>query len=232
MFYNGLVAVMKRVGAKASDPYDWERPDAVNYIQQHVKDPYAWENAAGFFQSDPIKVNSPPPGKSRRRKPSNLSKLISVDTNTKKLTSQATSTSTDAEKVNIPSEQTLREMQEKLSILYGVKEESSSRQKNVLKGFLGTNLPPLESKPVNKEKRKEREREKEIKQQPREDDLNEVAKEAKLKMRLDERRKDPKKQETIMKTQNATDGSKEPMVERQAPGKKQKATVDKKKRNA
>ncbi|KAE9416432.1 hypothetical protein Angca_009132, partial [Angiostrongylus cantonensis] len=56
MFYNGLVAVMKRVGAKASDPYDWERPDAVNYIVN----PYAWENAAEFFQSDPIKVNSPP----------------------------------------------------------------------------------------------------------------------------------------------------------------------------
>ncbi|ETN72105.1 hypothetical protein NECAME_13982 [Necator americanus] len=32
MFYEGLVAVMKRVGAKASDPYDWENPETVKNI--------------------------------------------------------------------------------------------------------------------------------------------------------------------------------------------------------
>ncbi|VDO57886.1 unnamed protein product [Haemonchus placei] len=32
MFYNGLVAVMKRVGAKPSDPYDWEKPETVRNI--------------------------------------------------------------------------------------------------------------------------------------------------------------------------------------------------------
>ncbi|EYC36751.1 hypothetical protein Y032_0860g2733 [Ancylostoma ceylanicum] len=32
MFYEGLLAVMKRVGAKASDPYDWENPETVRNI--------------------------------------------------------------------------------------------------------------------------------------------------------------------------------------------------------
>ncbi|VDM67368.1 unnamed protein product [Strongylus vulgaris] len=36
MFYNGLVAVMKRVGAKASDPYDWETPESVRKIVSYV----------------------------------------------------------------------------------------------------------------------------------------------------------------------------------------------------
>ncbi|XGW12595.1 hypothetical protein V3C99_013345 [Haemonchus contortus] len=59
MFYNGLVALMKRLGTKPSDPYDWETKEQVAKILKHTK-PAAWEDAAQFFKSDPINIHSPP----------------------------------------------------------------------------------------------------------------------------------------------------------------------------
>ncbi|KJH46385.1 hypothetical protein DICVIV_07553 [Dictyocaulus viviparus] len=58
MFYNGWVAFMKRVGAKATDPYDWEEPETVKHkrrmfynglvavmkrVGAKATDPYDWE---------------------------------------------------------------------------------------------------------------------------------------------------------------------------------------------
>ncbi|KAJ1356184.1 hypothetical protein KIN20_013850 [Parelaphostrongylus tenuis] len=142
MFYDGLVAVMKRVGAKASDPYDWEVPEGVKYIEeQRKKGSYEWENAAEFFKSDPIKVNSPPPPVSKRRVSYELGKLSTlVSLDSKKQHSQqsrASSASPDVDKANFPSEETLHEMQGKLSLFYGVEEQAQPELKDMLLQFMG-----------------------------------------------------------------------------------------------
>ncbi|RCN29659.1 hypothetical protein ANCCAN_24579 [Ancylostoma caninum] len=59
MFYDGLVALMKRLGTKPSDPYDWETKEQVEKVLKFAK-PAAWEDAAQFFQSDPINIHAPP----------------------------------------------------------------------------------------------------------------------------------------------------------------------------
>ncbi|KAK5968363.1 Asator [Trichostrongylus colubriformis] len=59
MFYDGLVALMKRLGTKPSDPYDWETKEQVANVMKYTK-PAAWEDAAQFFKSDPINIHAPP----------------------------------------------------------------------------------------------------------------------------------------------------------------------------
>ncbi|EYB89715.1 hypothetical protein Y032_0228g2859 [Ancylostoma ceylanicum] len=59
MFYDGLVALMKRLGTKPSDPYDWETKEQAERVVKSVK-PAAWEDAAQFFKSDPINIHAPP----------------------------------------------------------------------------------------------------------------------------------------------------------------------------
>ncbi|VDM78570.1 unnamed protein product [Strongylus vulgaris] len=56
MFYDGLVALMKRLGTKPSDPYDWETKEQLKYSTK----PAAWEDAAQFFKSDPVNIHAPP----------------------------------------------------------------------------------------------------------------------------------------------------------------------------
>ncbi|CAJ0606933.1 unnamed protein product [Cylicocyclus nassatus] len=60
MFYDGLVALMKRLGTKPSDPYDWETTEQVQAVLKHSKKKDAWEDAAQFFKSDPINIHAPP----------------------------------------------------------------------------------------------------------------------------------------------------------------------------
>ncbi|KJH50198.1 kinase domain protein [Dictyocaulus viviparus] len=62
MFYDGLVALMKRLGTKPSDPYDWETKEQVELVASDLKNtkPAAWEDAEQFFKSDPININAPP----------------------------------------------------------------------------------------------------------------------------------------------------------------------------
>ncbi|VDM56847.1 unnamed protein product [Angiostrongylus costaricensis] len=59
MFYDGLVALMKRLGTKPSDPYDWETKEQVEIVLKNTK-PAPWENAEQFFKSDPVNIHAPP----------------------------------------------------------------------------------------------------------------------------------------------------------------------------
>ncbi|VDP07951.1 unnamed protein product [Heligmosomoides polygyrus] len=59
MFYDGLLALIKRIGTKPSDPYDWETREQVERVLKNTK-PAAWEDAADFFKSDPINIHAPP----------------------------------------------------------------------------------------------------------------------------------------------------------------------------
>ncbi|KAK6733952.1 hypothetical protein RB195_017615 [Necator americanus] len=59
MFYDALVALMKRLGTKPSDPYDWETQEQVDKVVKNTK-PAPWENADQFFKSDPINIHAPP----------------------------------------------------------------------------------------------------------------------------------------------------------------------------
>ncbi|VDM76612.1 unnamed protein product [Strongylus vulgaris] len=60
MFYDGLVALMKRLGTKPSDPYDWETKEQVEKVLKYSTKPAAWEDAAQFFKSDPVNIHAPP----------------------------------------------------------------------------------------------------------------------------------------------------------------------------
>ncbi|KHJ99162.1 hypothetical protein OESDEN_00848 [Oesophagostomum dentatum] len=60
MFYDGLVALMKRLGTKPSDPYDWETKDQVEKVLKHNSKRAAWEDADEFFKSDPTNIHAPP----------------------------------------------------------------------------------------------------------------------------------------------------------------------------
>ncbi|KAK6042384.1 hypothetical protein COOONC_20111 [Cooperia oncophora] len=127
MFYNGLVAVMKRVGAKASDPYDWERPEYVKNIQKRLKGPYAWENAAEFFKSDPIKVNSAPPPKKKKRKET-VKQFPPLEEEGRRDSSEHTAGSTDIEKrIELPTELTMTEMDKKLFERFGIQKKEDEK---------------------------------------------------------------------------------------------------------
>ncbi|KAL6733077.1 hypothetical protein Aduo_003762 [Ancylostoma duodenale] len=123
MFYEGLLAVMRRVGAKASDPYDWEDPDIVRNIQKHLKGPYAWENAADFFKSDPVKVNcAPPPKPSRKRK---YESKVVIEQSGRRDLSDHTTASTDIDKKEVTSELTMTDVDRRLAAFGVVRKPQS-----------------------------------------------------------------------------------------------------------
>ncbi|KAK6042386.1 hypothetical protein COOONC_20109 [Cooperia oncophora] len=147
MFYNGLVAVMKRVGAKASDPYDWERPEYVKNIQKRLKGPYAWENAAEFFKSDPIKVNSAPPPKKKKRKET-VKQFPPLEEEGRRDSSEHTAGSTDIEKrIELPTELTMTEMDKKLFERFGIQKKEDEKLRE-----LGCSGTETEDCPAVKEK--------------------------------------------------------------------------------
>ncbi|CAJ0595920.1 unnamed protein product [Cylicocyclus nassatus] len=132
MFYEGLVAVMKRVGAKASDPYDWETPESVRRIEKHLKKPYAWENAAEFFKSDPIKVNCAPPPKPSRRRITKAPERFPYKETSEQTTGTGTTASTDVERRDVPSELTMTDVDKRLAAFGVVRKSPTAAMEKLL----------------------------------------------------------------------------------------------------
>uniref|UniRef100_A0A7I4XV13 non-specific serine/threonine protein kinase n=1 Tax=Haemonchus contortus TaxID=6289 RepID=A0A7I4XV13_HAECO len=172
MFYNGLVAVMKRVGAKPSDPYDWEKPETVRNIQKRLKGPYAWENAADFFKSDPVKVNSAPPAKKKKRK--ETMKIFSplVDDDGKKDSSDHTTASTDLDRRSMPTELTMTDVDRKLFEKFGIRRKDDDRLRELGKRLSGE----LIRKPSEVDDSLKAKDAKEVKQEVKPKDKKEVEK--------------------------------------------------------
>ncbi|KAK0404990.1 hypothetical protein QR680_017744 [Steinernema hermaphroditum] len=63
MIYGCLLTLMKKHSVNCTDPYDWETQTSCTGLLKKQTKPPAWENAAAFFASDPMKINeAPPPG--------------------------------------------------------------------------------------------------------------------------------------------------------------------------
>ncbi|WKX87931.1 hypothetical protein Q1695_007942 [Nippostrongylus brasiliensis] len=155
MFYEGLVAVMKRVGAKATDPYDWEKPETVKKIQKHLKGPYAWENAADFFKSDPIKVNSAPPRKPKQKR-KETTKTFKPMLDEEAKSSDHTTGSTDVEKRerDLPTELTMNDVDKKMLEMFGIQKNDDEKMRALGLRFSGevlkVNLDVDDSSPGEK----------------------------------------------------------------------------------
>lgn len=144
MFYEGLVAVMKRVGAKPSDPYDWEKPETVKNIQKRLKAPYAWENASEFFKSDPIKVNSAPPHKSKKKRQELMKAFKPLEEEVNK-SSDHTTASTDLEKrADIPTELTMNDVDKKMFEVFGIRKTEDEKLRDLGVRFSGEILKNID----------------------------------------------------------------------------------------
>ncbi|EYC36748.1 hypothetical protein Y032_0860g2730 [Ancylostoma ceylanicum] len=96
------------------------------YGQKHLKGPYAWENAADFFKSDPVKVNcAPPPKPSKKRK---YEPKVIFDQSGRRDLSDHTTASTDIDKKEVTSELTMTDVDRRLAA-FGVVKKAQSLDK-------------------------------------------------------------------------------------------------------
>ncbi|EPB66202.1 hypothetical protein ANCCEY_14707 [Ancylostoma ceylanicum] len=95
-------------------------------MQKHLKGPYAWENAADFFKSDPVKVNcAPPPKPSKKRK---YEPKVIFDQSGRRDLSDHTTASTDIDKKEVTSELTMTDVDRRLAA-FGVVKKAQSLDK-------------------------------------------------------------------------------------------------------
>ncbi|KIH66638.1 hypothetical protein ANCDUO_03034 [Ancylostoma duodenale] len=91
--------------------------------QKHLKGPYAWENAADFFKSDPVKVNcAPPPKPSRKRK---YESKVVIEQSGRRDLSDHTTASTDIDKKEVTSELTMTDVDRRLAAFGVVRKPQS-----------------------------------------------------------------------------------------------------------
>ncbi|VDL79843.1 unnamed protein product, partial [Nippostrongylus brasiliensis] len=123
--------------------------------QKHLKGPYAWENAADFFKSDPIKVNSAPPRKPKQKR-KETTKTFKPMLDEEAKSSDHTTGSTDVEKRerDLPTELTMNDVDKKMLEMFGIQKNDDEKMRALGLRFSGevlkVNLDVDDSSPGEK----------------------------------------------------------------------------------